>query len=170
MRYATIAVLLCFLGPAAALAAPQPPEAIAGFWQTEGDEAVIRIAVDGHRFPGTIVWLAEDHYPGDDPKGMGGQPVVDRYNPDPAKQARPLIGLQLLKNLHYHVSDNDRARWVDGRIYDTEHGKWYDCNLWLADADHLKVHGYIGVPLLGKTTTWTRVPDPNQHGPVVPES
>ena len=49
-------------------------------------------------------------------------------------------------------------------------GKWYDCNLWLADADHLKVHGYIGVPLLGKTTTWTRVPDPNQRGPVLPES
>ena len=163
---------LVLLWPVLALAEARPPEAIAGFWQTEGDEAVIQIRVEGHDFPGTIVWLAEDHYPADDPRGMGGQIVVDRDNPDPAKRNRPLIGLTLLKNLDYHVSSNDpdnaEARWINGRIYDSERGKWYDCNLWLADADHLKVHGYIGVPLLGKTTTWTRVADPARQAPVPP--
>lgn len=157
---------VCLIGMLAlslAAGATQPRDAIAGYWRTEGGEAIIHIQARKNRFPGTIAWLAETHYPADDPKGMGGQAVVDRHNPDPGKRDRSLIGLQMIKNLHYHVDDNHQAHWEDGRIYDSERGKWYDCTLWLADHDHLKVHGYIGVTLLGRTTTWVRVDDPATH-------
>lgn len=136
------------------------PHAITGFWQTAGGGAVIRIEAADGRFPGRIVWLQQDHYPADDKQGMGGQAIVDRHNSDPDKRNRPVIGLQMIKDLDYHVSDNDRAEWTDGRIYDTDRGRWFDCYIWLADPDHLKLHGYVGMRALGRTTTWTRVDDP----------
>lgn len=139
-----------------------PPSAIDGFWKTEGGEAIIQIrAIDG-RFPGRIVWLEDDHYPLDDSHGMGGQSVVDRHNPDAAKRNRSLIGLQTIRNLDYHVSDNNRAEWANGQIYDPDRGRWFHCYVRLEDVDHLKLHGYVGFRLLGRTTTWTRVADPRR--------
>lgn len=136
------------------------PDAIAGFWKTAGGGAIIRIEATQGRFPGHIVWLQQDHYPADDKQGMGGQAIVDRHNPDPDKRDRPVVGLQMIKDLDYHVSDNDRVEWTNGRVYDADRGRWFDCYVWLADRDHLKLHGYIGIRVLGRTTTWTRVTDP----------
>lgn len=154
--------LLSIAWPVACLAEPPlaAPEAIAGFWQTAGGGAIIHITASDGRFPGRIAWLKQDHYPPDDAQGMGGQPVVDRHNDDPAKRDRPLIGLQMIKNLDYHVTDNDRAEWANGRVYDSDRGRWFDCYIRLADPDHLKLHGYIGIRALGRTTTWTRVANP----------
>ncbi|RJS93965.1 DUF2147 domain-containing protein [Salinisphaera sp. Q1T1-3] len=162
---AALALLWLVVVPVTALGKALPAAAIAGFWRTEGGEAIIRIDAHAGHFPGRLAWLAEDHYPADDDQGMGGQPVVDRHNPDPAKRNRRLLGLKIIKNLDYHVGDDQQAHWVNGRIYDTERGKWFDCRIQLADRDHLKLRGYIGLPVLGRTTTWTRVPDPNQHPP-----
>jgi len=153
-------------------AEPMPPEAIEGFWEIDGGGAVIHIQVedgpDGAQFPGRIAWLEDDHYPADDDQGMGGAPVVDRHNPDPSRRDQPMLGLQMIKDLDYHVTDNDRAEWADGRVYDSDRGRWFDCYIWLADANHLKLHGYIGFRPLGRTTTWTRVPDPADSPPYHP--
>ncbi|MGB7756292.1 MAG: DUF2147 domain-containing protein [Salinisphaera sp.] len=159
MRWLALAAAL-LVAPAAALARGAAPDAIAGFWRTEQGGAVIQVVDDHDDFAARIVWLKTTRYPPDDPQGMGGMPLVDRHNPDPSKRHRPMIGLRMIKQLDYHVSDNDRARWENGRVYDPDQGKWFDCYLWLADHNHLKLHGYVGIPALGKTTTWTRVPDP----------
>lgn len=142
------------------LAGVPAPGAITGYWRTNKGGAVIHITAKDDHFSGRIVWLKTNRYPPDDPLGMGGQAIVDRENPHPAKRDRPMLGLRLIKGLHYHVLDNNRARWEDGRVYDADRGQWYDCKLWLADSDHLKLHGYVGIPVLGRTTTWTRVADP----------
>ena len=136
------------------------PDAITGYWRTEGGEAVFEILARGDSYAGRIVWLREPDYPADDPQGMGGQPIVDRNNPDPAQRDRPLLGLELLTGLRYR-RERGNARWHDGRIYNSENGKLYRCHVWLADDDHLKLRGYIGRPILGATTTWTRVPAPD---------
>lgn len=146
----------------AAADAPAPADAIVGFWRTDGGGAVVEIRPSGDTYTGRLVWLRESRYPADDPRGIGGQPVTDRHNPDPAARDRPLLGLELLTGLSYAVEDGE-ARWRGGRIYDTENGKRYDCNVRLVDHDHLKLHGYIGIPLLGRTTTWTRVADPDRE-------
>ncbi|MDA3922655.1 MAG: DUF2147 domain-containing protein [Salinisphaera sp.] len=158
MRIPGLLFLLAFI-PGLAVAA-LPPSAIAGFWKTAGGEAIIKIQAQDGRFPGRIVWLRDARYPPDDPQGRGGQAVTDQQNPDVAKRARLLIGMKTLKNLNYRVSDDDQAEWVDGRVYDPERGRWFHCRVRLADPDHLKLHGYIGIPLIGRTTTWTRVDDP----------
>lgn len=137
-----------------------PPSAIDGFWKTAGGEAIIQIRARDGRFPGRIVWLEDARYSLDDPQDMGGQAVVDRHNPDADKRDRPLIGLQTIRNLDYHVSDKNRAEWADGQIYDPDRGRWFHCYVRLEDADHLKLHGYVGFRLIGRTTTWIRVTDP----------
>jgi len=157
---------------AAGAQASSGPDAIVGFWQTEDGGAVIEItsadALDAEKsgYQGHLAWLRESHYPADDPQGMDGEPVVDRHNPDPALRTRALIGLKLLTGLRYRVREDGDARWVDGHVYDTENGKRYDCIAWLADDDHLKLRGYVGIKLLGRTTTWTRVADPVAEPPI----
>ncbi|MFC3105946.1 DUF2147 domain-containing protein [Salinisphaera aquimarina] len=158
MIRAFAALLLC--APLLATADTAAPDAIAGFWRTEGGEAIVEIRNAGAQYRGRLVWLRQPHYPEGDPRGIGGQPVTDRHNPDPARRDRPLIGLPLLTGLIYHVDDRGKAHWRSGRVYDTENGKHYDCNVWLADADHLKLRGYLGIELLGRTTTWERVDEP----------
>ncbi|MES1924624.1 hypothetical protein T31B1_04835 [Salinisphaera sp. T31B1] len=150
-----------------------PGQAISGFWQTEQGEAVVEIRADPdtQTYSGRLVWLRQARYLQDDPRGIGGQRVVDRHNPDPDRRTRPLLGLTLLTGLAYHPQARDgRGQWQSGRIYDTENGKHYDCYVWLADAEHLKLHGYVGVRLLGRTTTWTRVADPARVEPEEMES
>ena len=46
--------------------------------------------------------------------------------------------------------------WSYGHIVDPANGKVYKCNIWLEGQD-LKVRGYIGVSVLGRTQTWHRV-------------
>jgi len=175
MRPALTGLLAYLLACTPLLAVAQAaPDAIVGFWQTQGGDAVIEIAATdatgkastSTRYQGQLAWLRERRYPADDPQGMADQPVADRHNPNPALRERPLLGLTLLTGLHYRTREDDDAQWVDGRIYDTENGKHYDCIVWLVDDDHLKLRGYVGIELLGRTTTWTRVPDPAVQPPM----
>ena len=52
------------------------------------------------------------------------------------------------------------GQWYKGTIYDPDNGKTYKCKIKYGDSDKvLKVRGFIGVSLLGRTTLWTRVED-----------
>jgi len=46
--------------------------------------------------------------------------------------------------------------WEGGRIYNPEDGRKYRCKLWLDGENRLKLRGYVGMSLLGKTETWIR--------------
>jgi hypothetical protein len=45
--------------------------------------------------------------------------------------------------------------WSQGKIYDPKNGKTYSCKMTL-EGNELKVRGYVGFSLLGRTTVWTR--------------
>ena len=77
--------------------------------------------------------------------GMVGQPKVDLNNPDLDQQGRPIVGLNLLRDLFY-IGDN---KWRKGKIYDPESGKDYDCNIKFKGDGTLSVRGYIGHVLFG---------------------
>ena len=83
---------------------------------------------------------------------MPGKQKVDRENPDPSLRARPIQNLVILWGFKYS-GDNV---WEDGRIYDPKEGKTYKCKMTL-DGDRLKIRGFIGVSLIGRTNVWTRV-------------
>lgn len=123
---------------------PAGADAIVGIWQTHGDKpAKIQIYLSAGRYYGKIISLG-------DPL-ENGKPVVDKNNPDAAKRGRPVIGLVLLTGFKF-----DSDEWNDRHIYDPESGKTYSCILTLKDANTLKVRGYVGISMFGRTELWTR--------------
>ena len=125
-------------------------DAILGLWATERAEAHVEISRDGDGSR-RLIWLKEPFYAEGDPEA--GAPKRDRENPDPALRDREIIGLEILRGFR-HAGNN---RWVDGTIYDPENGKTYSCKMQLTAEGQLRVRGYVGVSLFGRTTEWTRV-------------
>jgi uncharacterized protein (DUF2147 family) len=129
------------------------PDAIVGKWLNGKQTAHVEIYKADGKYFGKIVWLKEPVYPADDKKGMAGKQKVDRENSDAAKRNQPILGLVILRDFVF-VKD---GLWENGMIYDPENGKDYKCKMTLESPDVLNVRGYIGISLLGRTDTWTRV-------------
>ncbi|MFL6653094.1 MAG: DUF2147 domain-containing protein [Sulfurifustaceae bacterium] len=139
------------------LATGADPDAILGVWTTAEGKSRVEISKKDGQYQGKIIALKEPLYPTDanDKQyvaGRAGQPKVDRNNPDEKLRERPIVGLDLLSGFRY---DGDDV-WSGGTIYDPESGKTYKCKLTLVSPNELKVRGYVGVSLLGRTTVWTR--------------
>lgn len=145
IRVAAVTVALVLFAAARALAADATP---IGVWSTEDDKSHVKIEDCGGMLCGTIVWLKE---PNDD----DGKPKVDIHNSNADMKARPILGLPLLRS--FVKSKDETGVWEEGKIYNPEDGETYRCTLTLKDANTLRVRGYVGLPLLGKTQIWTRV-------------
>lgn len=63
----------------------------------------------------------------------------------------PILGLNILTGL-----EKDGDEWSGGKILDPRNGKEYQCYIKLETPNKLKLRGYIGISLLGKTAYWTR--------------
>ncbi len=151
----TLRCLTLFLGClllAAPVFAADDADAVLGKWLTADSDAQVEIVKDGDAYDGRIVWLKEPMYPTDDTKGMAGQAKVDRENPDAALKTRPIIGLPLITGFKY-AGD---GVWNDGTIYDPKSGGTYSCKMTLMMDGSLKVRGYKGISLFGRTEIWTR--------------
>jgi uncharacterized protein (DUF2147 family) len=120
------------------------PDEILGEWLTDKDEAIVEIYRCGELYCGKIVWLKESRNP-------DGTEKLDTQNPEPSKRDHPIIDLVMVWDFRYHGDGS----WVDGRIYDPDNGNTYSCKMRL-EGDKLKVRGYIGFSLFGRTTVWTR--------------
>lgn len=129
------------------MAAQNGADAITGLWNNEEKDAHFKIYEEDGEYFGKIVWLEKPIDP------ETGEPKVDDENPDEDLQDRPIKGLVFLKNFKYK-GDN---RWEDGEIYDPESGKTYDAYIEMKSPDKLKVRGFIGIAMLGRTQYWTRV-------------
>ncbi|MDW5288942.1 DUF2147 domain-containing protein [Formosa sp. PL04] len=68
-----------------------------------------------------------------------------------AKKDKPIVGLVIIEDLK-----KDGKEYNDGTILDPENGEVYSCYLKLVDDNKLKVRGYMGVALLGRTQYWIR--------------
>jgi uncharacterized protein (DUF2147 family) len=69
-----------------------------------------------------------------------------------SNKGKSLIGMDILWDMK--KSGNV---WDNGEILDPKKGKVYDCKLELDGKDKLKVRGYVGVSMFGRTQTWYRV-------------
>jgi uncharacterized protein (DUF2147 family) len=144
-------ILLCLMS---GTAWADDGDAVVGQWLTAEGKARVEIVKHDGIYDGRIVWLKEPVYPADDKGGMAGKPKVDRENPDKALQDQPILGLPLIQDFKY-AGDN---AWDDGHIYDPESGKLYSCKMTLMMDGSLKVRGYWGISLFGRTQIWTRPP------------
>jgi uncharacterized protein (DUF2147 family) len=119
---------------------------ITGVWLTGGKEpAKVQVYKLENKFYGKIIWLKN-------PTDKNGQ-RMDANNPDKTKRINPVIGLQILKGFKFNGDDE----WKGGDIYDPESGKTYSSYMTLKDKNTLKLRGYVGISLFGRTEIWTRV-------------
>jgi len=142
-------LLACFVGmtiPATTSVAASD-SAVLGTYLVENGDAHIELGACGDRLCGSIVWLRRA-------MDEDGATPLDIYNPEPALRSRPILGLRILEGLEPAAAP---GRWVGGRIYDPESGKTYRCKLRFDGEDRVRLRGYVGVSLLGRTTEWTRV-------------
>ena len=64
---------------------------------------------------------------------------------------KPILGMDILSGLK-----KDDDEWSGGKILDPKNGKQYKCYIKLLDDNTLKLRGYIGISLLGRTAIWKR--------------
>jgi len=156
MRYTLLVVtMLIVLGSVSALATDG--NAIVGVWATDpeggGGPAHVEIYANGDQFDGKIIWLEEPLYTAEDAGETAGVPKEDHNNPDPALRSRPIVGLIIMEGFIFDGKDT----WQKGTIYGPDNGKTYKCKVRIGDNGELKVRGFIGFSMLGRTEVWTRV-------------
>ena len=135
-----LSALAVFILGAASLVHAQAAPAILGRWLTEPRDGIIEItrAAD-NTYQGRIIGGNAPHR-------------LDQHNPDPGRRQLELLGQTILLGLH----DEGGGNWAGGTIYDPDSGRTYKCHIELFNGDRLKVRGFIGVSLLGRSQTWTR--------------
>lgn len=63
----------------------------------------------------------------------------------------PILGMNILTGLK-----KDGDEWSGGKILDPKNGKEYKCYIQLLDENTLKIRGYIGFSMFGRTAIWKR--------------
>ena len=125
---------------------------ILGVWNNEEKDAKIEIYKCGDKYCGKIIWLEEPNYPEGSKDGTLGTPRLDHHNPDPSLRKVLIIGL----NIVHDFTTTDGHIWYGGTVYDPKSGKTYRGKMKLVSPHQLDLRGFVGIPLFGRTTTWTR--------------
>lgn len=147
IQFIVLAFVLAIVLP---VSAQRKANDIVGFWLNQDADAKVEIYKSGDKYFGKIVWLKTPIDP------VTKKEKLDSKNPDNSLKQRPILNLEILKHF---VFDGDNE-WNDGAIYDPKSGKTYSCLIKFEEANKLKIRGYIGVSLIGKTTYWTRTTKP----------
>jgi len=121
--------------------------AIAGRWLTESGNFEIDIAPCGSSWCGAVARVLANRS-----MSAPGQSM-------PVKDTQSLIGTQILSEL----AASGQGEW-QGRIYNRENGKTYDCKVTAPTPQQLKIRAYVFLPLFGKTQLWTRAPNTTTAG------
>jgi len=141
--------LTCFLISLSIICFSQEKNDITGIWLEEEGQSKIEIfsleTKEGTMFGGRIIWLQE-------PLTEKGERKLDKENPNPELRKKPILGLLIMKKLKY----KKYGYWSGGSIYDARSGKTYSLEVSMDKKNILKLRGYLGISLIGKTTTWTR--------------
>ncbi|WP_028297026.1 DUF2147 domain-containing protein [Olivibacter sitiensis] len=125
--------------------AAQDKDAVLGKWQNPSGEGRVEISKRDGKYFGKLYWLKE-------PNDESGKPKLDVKNPDESLRKRQIQGLEILKDF----DAKDKGVYENGTIYDPKSGKTYSCKMTLK-GEKLDIRGYVGVSLLGRTESWTRV-------------
>ncbi|HEV7135107.1 MAG TPA: DUF2147 domain-containing protein [Steroidobacteraceae bacterium] len=140
-------LLAAALMMAAVTAHAQTPSVL-GYWRTPAG-AVVRIAPCGQWLCVEIAELSR-----------GNHRFTDMRNPDPRLRGRPLCGLRIGAGF----LETDPQHASRGRLYDPKSGHTYSGQM-AAEGNVLRLRGYLGVPIFGRTETWSRASKPPPCSP-----
>jgi uncharacterized protein (DUF2147 family) len=80
-------------------------------------------------------------------------PICDECDEDDPRYNQRVKGMVILEGL---VDDGSGKKWEDGEILDPKNGNVYSCYIELESDKKLKVRGFLGFSLLGRTQYWHR--------------
>lgn len=149
-RVALLGLLLALASPTPARAADSP----VGYWTTIDDDgktpsSVIQIFPRGKKLYGKIVRLINPREK--DPRCT----ACD----GPRKNQR-ILGMEILRDF-----EPDDDEWSGGYILDPRNGTEYKCYMEVIEGGkRLKVRGYVGIALLGRTQYWQKAKAPAAKG------
>jgi uncharacterized protein (DUF2147 family) len=141
-------IRLLALTTAVALAAPSASASATGLlgdWLTEDKDAALTIADCGGPLCGRIIWL-------ESARSRGGSVRRDDNNPDRAKQRQRICGLVVIRGL----KPTGPNTW-GGEVYNPQDGRTYRGTITVVSDNALRLRAYIGLPIFGRSQTWTRV-------------
>jgi len=133
-------VVVAAIAASGPVRADPPKYPLEGRWitfdpDTKKKDGVVEVFQKDGKFYGKLIWLANPDQKDD--KGNGG----------------PLLGRMLLKDFTW----DDDDEYENGKIYNPRDGKDYKCNLEVKDNGRkLKVRGFVGISMFGKTEYWSR--------------
>lgn len=140
-------ITACFLllAPGLAQAADTP----VGKWKTIDDEtntprSLVEIREVNGELQGRILQIF--YRPDEKP-----DPVCDACEGE--RKGQPVIGMTFL----WGLKPDSATEWVGGGVLDPKNGKTYNARATLTEAGQkLRLRGYIGTPILGRTQVWLR--------------
>jgi uncharacterized protein (DUF2147 family) len=118
----------------------QPQDAVVGIWFNAEKDGKVQIYKQNDKYYGKLIWMKN--------------PRKDTENPDVKLKSKDLQGVILLKDFVFKGK-----AWEDGTIYDPKNGKTYSCIIKQKGPNGLDIRGFVGISLLGRTTTWTKAPN-----------
>jgi len=107
--------------------------------ETNAEESIVLIELKNNEIRGRIISL------------------VDQSNPlcsdcEGAQKGQPILGMEILNGVKKNGST-----WQGGKILDPSNGEKYNATIDVIDnGNKLKVRGYIGFSLFGRTQVWIR--------------
>ncbi len=120
----------------------------AGLWQTVSDrtgqpDGLVRIVEADGEFTGAVAAVFS-------PPARSANPLCESCRGE--LKDKPVVGMTILRGVR-----RGNEGYTPGTILDPDNGKVYDCELELLDGGRtLKVRGYIGLRLFGRSQLWTR--------------
>ncbi len=136
MRKTLIVFILAFAPPAWG-----QTSSIIGHWEHSDGDRRVEITDCGDGTPcGHITWI----------DAVNDEETSDRFNPDPTKRSRPLVGIPVLWGFQ-----QTKKGWKGGRVYDWSCGDTLGSRLRLENPETLKVKGCFGPICM--TQKWHRV-------------
>src|SRR3970040_959672 len=115
-------------------------QTVIGKWKTIDDEtgkakSIVEIYEKSGKIYGKVVDILEEE---------NKKRVCTNGSGDDKK--KPILGMTVIKGL-----SKEGSQYTNGKILDPKNGKLYKCFITLETKDKLKVRGYIGISLFGRT-------------------
>ena len=121
-------------------------QSVLGKWKTIDDEtgqakSIVEIYEANNKVYGKIIEIFDVARKNDLCKECSG-----------SDKDKPIQGMIILRGL-----SKDDDEYSGGIIIDPKNGKTYKCTISLESKDKLKIRGYIGFSLIGRSQYWVRV-------------
>lgn len=138
-------MITAFLITSFATVFAQDGDLVKGVWMNETKDAKVEIYKSGNKYFGKIIWGKEIF------ETDGKTSKKDSKNANGDLRNRDMLNMVILSGFSY-----DDGEWMGGELYDPKSGKTYKSKMKFK-GNNLEIRGYVGSPMFGKTTVWTRV-------------